>query len=66
MREAVVLDEEERIAQMRMYFDKKKALPVILAGLNLGVFRYRLTRVHISVELGRPCGYQLTSFSLLS
>ena len=37
---------------MRMCFDKNKALPVIPAGLNLGVFRYRLTPVHISSRTG--------------
>ena len=37
---------------MRMYFDKNKALPVIPAGLNLGVFRYRLTPFHISSRTG--------------
>ena len=37
---------------MSIYSDKNKALLVLLAGLNLGVFRYRLTPVHISSRIG--------------
>jgi len=62
----VVLDKKEHIAQMRMYFDKNKALPVIPAGLNLGVFRYRLTPVHISSRIGTTMWLSTHIISLLS